>query len=261
MDGVEGHGEAGAAGGGVEEAADLDIDVVIDVGGVGGGGLEFPDGAAVIPEDGGHGGLVDALAALGGEVELGGAGAAARGRERECGGIDLVDLEGEDFVVVADGGAGGVEAEGEAVVFGEAEVEGDAEGEARGEFAAVLVGVAGEVGQVGRGVGKRDAVGDCAGAAPEGDGRILRGELGRGAGGHGVAEGFADGRGVAEIGARADLVSRMTARSGGGVEAPVVVPHERGDGVVEQWFGALEGAARDEIHGAGERGAGRLGGG
>ena len=81
LDFVERHGESGAAGSGVEEASDLDVDVVVDVGGGGAGGLEFPDGAAVIPEEGGHGGLVDALAALGSEDEFGGAGATARGRE------------------------------------------------------------------------------------------------------------------------------------------------------------------------------------
>ena len=81
LDFVERHGESGAAGSGVEEASDLDVDVVVDVGGGGAGGLEFPDGAAVIPEEGGHGGLVDALAALGGEDEFGGAGATARRRE------------------------------------------------------------------------------------------------------------------------------------------------------------------------------------
>ena len=154
----------------------------------------------------------------------------------------------------------------EPITRGEAPINRGRDGIARGVFAGVAPGVIREIGLVGRGVGEAGAeigrdVGDRSGTAPLRGLITLRRVLHRVAGGERETEVFVhrDDRGDVEAGMNLVGFFAPAGAWSFAQKGALGVLHEERNAVVERRFVALEGAARDEIHGAGESGAGLFG--
>ena len=203
------------------------------------------------PDERRHVGVVGTVGARGEELEIAEAGGALGGRGGEVAGGDAIHVKRELVVVDENVEGGGLEGKREAVVGREFVVHREPEGGALRIFTAVTDGKGREVRAVERGVGEGDAVGGGLGPAPGVLDEGLAGVLAVEAGGEGEAEGFADGGDVGDIRAGVDLTRGM-ARGRGAVPIAGVVAHHHVGAEIAGGAGAFEGAARDEIHGAGE---------
>ena len=256
---VERHGDARALGAdGVKETA---VDAAQDAARVRvtEAGLGAPDRAVVPPRERGHVGAVVAGLADVDQLERAGTGEAAGRGRGEIAGIYAVHVEHNRARHVGKVGRGVLKRKREPVGGRELVVDSEAEG-----TACAILGVVGhlhrsEVGPVGRGVGKRHAVGRGAGAAPGVDDLVLVEVVLRAAGGDGEAEAIVDRTDVNEIETRVHLARGFLPRAGRLFEIAGVVAHQHVGAHREAGPGALKRAARNHVHRTGEGGTLRLG--
>ena len=256
---VERNRHAGAAREGRVEVALVEVAKAIRGPRIAEADFAFPDWAIVAVGQRGHDRRAQAIASVGRLTHFTGAREAVGEGRGELSDEHAVHGERHVPLVVVGVERAVLKCEREAIVAAQAVVKRGSERRAVAAGRAVAHQIVGQVRPVRGGVGERRAVGGGAAPAP----RVLHvglgGILGGGAAGNREAEFFVYGHDPGKFETGLNLARALGARAGGLVEVAGIVAHDDVHAAGKHRPRALEGAAGDEIHGAGEGGAGRLG--
>ena len=249
---VERDGDAGALGRYAAEIAAGKIAGDAAGAGVAGTGFYFPEGAGMAVDEGCAqvGGVLVAVGIGHGEAPA--AGETVGVGRPEISNEHPVDAKREVAAAVIAGEGRTLHGEGKAVGRTEFIIDGGAGGRATRLAGEIAEEVVAEIRFIGRGRGQETAIGPGGGGAPRRLHKRRGLVLGRGAAGEGEAETGVDGFHVGEFEAGIYFACGAAPGAGGGVNVARVVPHQDVGAGVEEWPGAVKGAAGNHVDRAGE---------